>query len=169
MALFGGETVVASPEGYCIDTRSSRDRRGFVVMAGCALVSSDPRMPLTDGLLTVQVGDAGTAIVDGGEETLREVLATAGGVALLSATGDPTDIEVDALDSRNGIVYVHFSDAGPPPAAGLENLEWRAFFDLGGRLATVSLRGFERAPIDSRAGLTLLLRATEIIRAANAA
>lgn len=167
MALADGEVVVATPTGYCIDERTSRPARGFVVMAGCALVSDEPSMPAIDGLITVQVGEADTAFVADDEEALRTLLATAQGASVLSPTGDPTAIEIDRLESRDGVVYVHFLDQSPPPADGLEQLEWRAFFDLGTRLATVTIRGFERTPLDTDDGLSLLRRAVATIRDAS--
>jgi len=169
MALVGGEVVVATPTGYCIDQRTSRPSSGFVVMAGCALVSDEQSMPSVDGLLTVQVGDADTALVAADEVALRSLLATAQGAAVLSPNGDPTAIEIDRLENRDGVVYVHFLDTAAPPVDGLEQLEWRAFFDLGSRLATVTVRGFDRAPIDTDQGLLLLRRAVATIRDANGA
>lgn len=164
-----GSVTVAAPSGYCIDNGTSRPSRGFVVMAGCALVSNEQRMPAVDGLITVQVGDPETAFVSADEEALRALLATAEGAAILSPSGDPTGIEIDELESRDGVVYVHFLDRSPPPADGLEQLEWRAFFDLGSRLATVTVRGFARSPIDAGEGLALLRRAVATIRDASSA
>jgi len=169
MSLAEGDVVVATPTGYCIDERTSRPSRGFVVMAGCALVSDEPSMPAVDGLITVQVGDADTALVDNDEEALAALLATAQGAAVLSPNGDPTAIEIDRLENRDGVVYVHFIDSAAPPVDGLEQLEWRAFFDLGSRLATVTVRGFARAPLDTDEGLSLLRRAVATIRDASPA
>ena len=169
LALADGAVTIAAPEGYCIDGRASRPPQGFVIMAGCALVSSDARMPVTDGLITVQIGAEGTAGVTQSPSTLRNLLATAEGAALLSSNGDPTAISVDALESDSRAVYVHFTDSAAPPKAGLEQVEWRAFFDLGDRLATVTLRGFERAPIDAGDGLRLLRASVETIRRATEA
>ena len=125
-------------------------------------------MPESDGLITVQIGGAGTATIDGEEQDLQLLLATAQGAAVLSPSGDPTSIEIDQIESRDGAVYVHFVDSGAPPADGLEQREWRAFFDIGDRLATVTLRGFERAPISQQAGLDLVRQTVSTIRSATA-
>lgn len=169
MSLLGGAAVVQAPDGYCIDQGSSRTRSGFVVMAGCALVSEQAEMPYRDGLITVQVGEAGTAAVAGSEQELRDLLGSAAGVGLLSAVGDPTSISVDTLVSQDNLVLVHFTDRAPPPFDGLEQAEWRAFFDLGDRMSTVTVRGFARAPLDVNAGLGLLEQSVRAIRQANAA
>lgn len=169
MSLVDGAVEVAAPGGYCIDEGTSRPSRGFVVMAGCALVSNDQRMPSVEGLITVQLGDEGTALVSADAAALRDLLATAEGAAVLSPNGDPTAIEVDRLESVNGVVFVHFVDSNPPPVDGLEQAEWRAFLDLGTRLTTVTVRGFERAPLDAEDGLNLLRRAVAALRAPGAA
>lgn len=169
MQLVGGEVILQAPDGYCIDTRSSRARAGFAVMAGCALISDEAVMPFRDGLLTVQLGDPGTAAVAGSEQALRDLLQSAAGVSLLSPSGDPAAISVDALLSRPNLVSVHFTDAAPPPFEGLEQVEWRAFFDLGDRMATVTVRGFERAPLTENAGLSLLEQAVRALTLANPA
>ena len=167
MFLLGGDVVVNAPDGYCIDQGASRSRSGFAVMAGCALVSDAQIMPFRDGLITVQVGEAGTAAVAGSEGALRELLASAAGVGLLSSSGDPAAVTIDRLDSQSNLVSVHFTDATPPPFDGLEQAEWRAFFDLGDRLATVTVRGFARAPMSEAAGLALLQQAVAALQAAN--
>lgn len=167
LTLMEGDVVVAAPSGYCIDQSSSRPARGFVVMAGCALVSNDPSMPAEEGLVTMQVGGAETALVAADEQALRDLLTTVQGAAVLSPNGNPASIRIDQLESGDGVVYVHFVDSAPPPVAGLEQAEWRAFFDIGTRLATVTVRGFERSPLETEPGLRLLRRAVATIRDAS--
>jgi hypothetical protein len=167
MQLLDGAVVVQAPDGYCIDQGSSRPLSGFVVMAGCALVSEQAEMPFRDGLVTFQVGGPGTAGVAGSEEALRSLLSTAEGVSLLSSNGNPTTITVDALDSASNLVTVHFFDMAPPPFDGLEQFEWRAFFDLGDRISTVTVRGFDRAPMTEAAGIGLLRQTVRTIQQAN--
>jgi len=125
-------------------------------------------MPTRDGLITVQIGGPGTASVTGNEQALRALLNTAGGVAILSATGRAEGISIDVLDARSNLVAVRFRDASVPAFDGLEPVEWRAFLDLGDRLATVTVRGFLRAPLDADAGRLLLEEAVAALRAANA-
>ena len=159
LSLFDGEIVVQAPDGYCIDPATSRPSDGFAAMAGCALVSSDAVMPSKDAWITVQTGAPGTAAVAGNEATLRSLLATASGVALLSARGQPTDITVRSLMSRDQVVIVRFIDSAAAPFPGLANDEWRAFLDLHDRLVTVTVRGFARAPLQPDDGLALLEQA----------
>ncbi len=167
LSVLEGAVSVRGPEGYCVDLQSSRASSGFAVLAGCALVSDAALMPAIEGLITVQIGAAGSASVAGAEPELAALLRTAQGAQLLSAAGNPASVQVDRVDRAEGVVVVRFSDAAPARTAGLEPLEWRAFLDIRGRLTTISLRGFERAPVLAEQGLRLLSQAIGALRAAN--
>lgn len=169
MAMFDGSVVARSPEGYCIDSRTSRPETGFAVMGGCAILSRLMIMPRVEGLITVQFGAPGSATVEGAERDLVALLRSARGAALLSASGRPEAVLVEGIETGPGIVLVRFLDTAPPIAEGLERVEWRAFLDVAGRLTTVTVRGFERAPLDRAAGLALMSEAVSALRAANAA
>lgn len=158
---------VATPDRYCIDRAVSREGQDFYVMAGCALVSNLEVMPFRDGLITVQFGADQTAAITGAETDMRALLSTAEGVALLSSSGNPGAITVDALETGDNLVIVHFTDTAPPLFDGLEQSEWRAFLDIGGRLTTVTVRGFARAPMTRNDGQALLLQAVGVLVEAN--
>lgn len=168
MKLMEGTVVAQGPAGYCIDARTSRPETGFAVMGGCGILSRMGIMPQSEGLVTVQFGAPGSAAVAGSEEDLVALLRSARGAQILSSSGLPESILVDAIESEDGLVLVRFQDTAPPIAAGLERTEWRAFLDIAGRLATVTARGFERAPMDSAAGRLLIGEAVAALRAANA-
>lgn len=169
LALYDGAVRAAGPEDYCIDTGLSRPARGFAVMAGCATLAGADRAPAIEGLITIQVGASGSATVAGNEAAMAALMRTAPGVALLSETGQPETIRIDAISSQSGLVVVHFIDASGAQIGGLEAAEWRAFLDVGPHLATIRLRGFDRAPLDRDRGLQLLTRAVDALRAANEA
>lgn len=163
----GGAVTVQGPEGFCVDTRTSRPGRGFAVLASCALVSDMAVVPGIEGLITVQVGDAGSALVAGSERDLVSLLQSPTGAALLAGNGDAGSIDLDFVDNSPGLVLVHFTDSAAPMVPGVEALEWRAFLDLGDRLATIGVRGFARDPLGRDEGLRLLNRAVFALRAAN--
>ena len=167
LSMLEGAVSVRGPEGYCVDQQSSRPSSGFAVLAGCALVSDAAMMPTLEGLITVQIGSANSASVSGAEAELAGLLRTAQGAQLLSAAGNPASVQVVRVDRADGVVVVRFSDAAPAPLPGLEPSEWRAFLDIRGRLTTISLRGFDRAPIPSDQGLRLLSQAIGALRSAN--
>ncbi len=166
-AMLDGAVNVRGPEGFCVDTGISRPARGFAVMAACGLISDLPTVPAIEGLITVQVGAEGSAVVGGSEETMRTLLQSEPGVQLLASNGRPGSITIDRIDTRPGLVVVHFTDTAPPVVAGVERIEWRAFLDLGDRLATISVRGFTRAPLRRDTGLLLLDQAVFTLQAAN--
>lgn len=168
LSVLDGAVSVRGPEGFCVDQQSSRAEAGFAVLAGCALVSDATVMPSHEGLITVQIGGSDSAGVAGAESELAGLLRTAQGAALLSASGDPATVQVRRVDRADGVVVVRFSDAAPAATPGLERLEWRAFLDIKGRLTTISLRGFDRAPLPAEQGLRLLSQAIGALRAANA-
>lgn len=168
MALLDGTVSVRGPEGFCVDQQASRPVTGFAALAGCAVISDAVMMPALEGLITVQFGAPGSATVSGAEAELAGLLRSAQGAALLSSTGDSGTIHIARVDRADGVVVVRFSDAAPAPTPGLEPLEWRAFLDVRGRLTTISLRGFDRAPIPADQGLRLLSQAIGALRAANA-
>lgn len=166
-ALLDGTVHARGPDGFCVDPAASRPDAGFAAMGGCALISAIALMPQTEGLITVQFGAAGSAAVDGDEAAVVALLRSAQGAGLLSATGRPEAIVVNGIETLPGTVMVRFSDAAPPLAQGLEQVEWRAFLDLRGRLVTVSVRGFTRAPLTRARGLDLMGQAVMALRAAN--
>lgn len=167
MAMYDGSVTARSPEGYCIDSRTSRPETGFAVMGGCALLSRLAIMPQVEALITVQFGATGSASVEGAERDLVALLRSARGAALLSSSGVPEGVLVEGIETGPGVVLVRFTDTAPPIAAGLERTEWRAFLDVAGRLTTITVRGFERAPLDRDRGLALMTDAVRQIRGAN--
>lgn len=167
LAVAGGAVTVQGPEGYCVDTRVSRPSRGFAALASCALISDIAVVPGIEGLITVQVGSAGSAIVEGAEQDLARILRSETGAALLASDGAPSSVVMDRVETSAGLVIVHFTDRAPPAIDGLEQLEWRAFLDINGRLVTIGVRGFQRAPLTPAEGLRLLNRAAYSLRLAN--
>ncbi|RYG90370.1 hypothetical protein EU803_14175 [Loktanella sp. IMCC34160] len=168
VSVLDGGFRVRTPDGYCIDRQASNTGDGFVVMAGCALVSNTDIMPDLAALITVQVGATGSAIVAGAETDLAAFVESEGGKALLSQTGDASEIDVRFVQSATNLVEVWFTDEGPDRFDGLEPMQGRAFLDVNGHLVTVNVRGYSRDPISRRQSARLLLLTVDALRAANA-
>lgn len=165
LSLLGGDARARGPEGYCIDQAASNARRGFTVMAGCALLTDSVAvMPRLDGLITVQFGDEGTASVAGNEDAFASFLNTETGRSLLASGGDAATLsEVTTLTDRSGVL-VRFEDTSGPLFAGTQQAQWRGFLDINGRMATVSVLSFERAPLSrSEAQRLLIVTMSELI------
>lgn len=169
MSLLGGDVRVRGPEGYCVDQRASNARRGFAVLAGCALLSEEAAiMPSLDGLITVQIGAEDTASVTGNEEAFAAFLETDTGRGLLAADGDVGAIADLSTTADLAGVLVRFEDAGGPAFEGTSGAQWRGFMDVEGRLATISVLSFERAGLTRAEGERLLVVAMAELAEVNA-
>lgn len=166
LSVMGGTQKVRGPDGYCVDRRTSRPTSGFAVLAGCALVSDAAVMPSVSGIITVQFGRSGTAIVGEDPEALAALMRTDRGRALLSQTGDPATVTVrDVRASADRVTEVYFTDTAPGEIGGVQADQWRAFFDLDDRLVTLGVRGTDHDPLSQSEGTALLRAAVaEILR-----
>ncbi|MEL6957895.1 MAG: hypothetical protein AAGL89_02945 [Pseudomonadota bacterium] len=169
LALIGGEVRVRGPQGYCVDQGASDARTGFAVMAGCALMSDEVGvMPTLDGLITVQFGAPDTASVSGNEEAFAAFLRSEAGRGLLAGNGELASIgEVNTITDQAGVL-ARFSDDSGPPISGTTGPQWRGFLDINGRLTTISVLSFERAPLSRGQGERLLVVAMAELAEVNA-
>lgn len=169
LSLLGGDVRVRGPQGYCVDQGASNARRGFAVLAGCALLSEDAAvMPALDGLITVQFGDEGTASVTDNEEAFAAFLKSDTGRALLAGDGDMANVpQVATIADRAGVL-ARFEDTSGPALAGTSGPQWRGFLDVRGRLVTVSVLSFDRAALSRGEGERLLIVAMAEVAEVNA-
>ena len=154
--LGGGAILLQAPAGYCVDRVSSRPSDDFAVLAPCATLGANAPAPDVVGLVTVLAGEPGSGAVAVDEIALRDFLITDDGQALLSQTGNADQISILSTQAFDDQVMVHFTDQGAPPLEGLQNEEWRAFRDVGGRLVTIGVRGLAVAPLQDGPGASLL-------------
>ena len=163
LSLLGGEAVARSPRDYCISPSASRPAAGFAIMGRCATASPNSN----DGFITLQIGAAGSGFAPSEAEALRQLLQSDAGRGLLSQDGNGAAVRVNATDVAGDTVIVRFQDRGATPVPGLQTTEWRGFFDVNGRLATVSVRGLAAAPLGTDDGEVLLARTIAEVRQAN--
>jgi len=156
IALYGGDVTAAVPVGYCIETKASKPRSGFAVMVACEVIAGTNDRPDLNGFVTVQVGEAGSAVVAGNADAFQGVLNTTAGENLLSANGNASTVSVEGFKQVSGAVTVRFTDHTAPPVSGLQTTEWRAFVDIKGRLTTIAVRGLAGMPLSSSEGQALL-------------
>ena len=166
IALAQGEVIATSPAGYCVDDIGSHPERDFAILAPCVTLGADTATPSLIGFATVQVGPADSGSVAADELALRDYLITEDGARLLSQTGDAEAVDILSSQAFNSQVMIHFTDAGPPPMAGLQGEEWRAFTNINGRLVTIGVRGLAVAPLQEGPGATLLKLVLAGVRAA---
>ena len=154
--LAGGAVRLQAPAGYCVDTMASRPAEDFAVLAPCATLGVEAATPDVVGLITVLAGAADSGAIANDEIALRDFLITPQGRALLSQSGTAGDITILSTQAFDDQVMVHFNDQGAPPLEGLQNEEWRAFRNIGGRLVTVGVRGLAASPLQDGPGAGLL-------------
>lgn len=125
-------------------------------MVSCAALGVAEPAPDVLGVATIQVGPAGSGTIIQEEIAMRDFLITPAGAALLSHRGNSQDIKILSAQAFDRKVMVHFTDGGPPPVAGLQNEEWRAFTEIDGHLVTIGVRGLAAAPLQDGPGAALL-------------
>ena len=157
LSLLGGDVRARGSEGYCVDQGASNARRGFAVLAGCALLSGDAAiMPTLDGLITIQFGDEDTASISGNETAFAQFLETDSGRALLASSGDLANVSEVSTITNNAGVLARFEDTSGPVIAGTSGPQWRGFLDINGRLTTISVLSFDRDALSRGEGERLL-------------
>ena len=169
IAVRGGAVTVRGPANFCIDGAASNSADGFAVLAGCNVIATRGKAPAHPALITVQVGDADSATVNGAEDVLATFLESDDGAELLSASGDASAIKIEDVRHSDGLVEVRFTDSSPLPTEALQVGEWRAFTDVAGRLVTINVRSLARAPLLQQEGAVLLRQAVAAMKAANPA
>ncbi|WP_368185261.1 hypothetical protein [Aestuariibius sp. HNIBRBA575] len=169
LSLFDGDISLRGPDGYCIDRSASRTDTGFVVVAACARVSDAELLPSLDGFLTYQVGEPDTAIVNGSESSLADLMETEAGQALLAQSGLAEDVEIIETQFISERVFVRFTDTSAPDIEGMDASMWRAFLDVNNRLVTINLRPITGTDMSSWQGKSLIQSAADVLSDANRA
>ncbi|SEQ73717.1 hypothetical protein SAMN05428995_10753 [Loktanella sp. DSM 29012] len=168
LRLTGG-IVVAAPQGYCIDPQVTRPQRGFAFLAACAAINAASDRPLPDrmALITVQVGDANSALVAGSEPAFRAFLETQQGATLLGVSDIGGPVDVLSTGAATNAVTVYTRDTAPPDIVGSQPESWRLFTDLSGRVVTITVRGLTQAPLTQVQSREVLDQILQQLRAAN--
>lgn len=164
--------VVTGPHGFCVDETATRTEgdTAFVLLGNCAAISNAPRadQPAVPVVLTAAISDASDA------GSIRESIAdldsyfrSEAGRALLSRTQEASTVSV--LDSRTeGETFLlHASDVSAGALEGVQTDYWRAYFDLGSRIATLSVYALQERGVTQDQTLAVLREFAATMRAAN--
>ena len=159
LALYGGAVTAAGPASYCVDNRTSRPGRGFALMAACARLGEDAPVPFDDAVLSLQIGGDQSASVTGNETEM---------IALLRAT-PPSGLggSIEAVDGGAGAVFATLDGTGEGALAGTLPPLHRAFFDINGRLAVLTVLPYAAAPVTANEAQGLATAAVSAIRSVN--
>lgn len=159
--VMDGWGTIRAPRGYCVSPETSRPADGFVTMAPCYIAAGSGNAPQYEGLITVQVGAAQSAIVQGNE---AEMLAFLQDDAGLTVIADRPGLSTIGGQVHGSVVEILIQEGLSANISGVKPHEWRAFLDVDGRLVTIAVRPFALNPISDSEALELLRTATSRVQ-----
>jgi hypothetical protein len=169
-----GETVaIAAPGGFCIDEAStaSGPSGAFVMVSDCGLLGQPGgRTPPVGAVMTASISANPDLVAQGGETTLDDLeafLGTPRGRAVLGRSGDANATRILQTTRSGDVLYVLVEDRGQQPMPGVEERFWRGFMTVNGRLAALSIQGFQGASPSPEDKLRYLSAFAASLRAVN--
>ena len=152
--------VVAGPPGFCVDPVASRTGGpAFALLGSCAALDPRPGAPRPDvrAMLTVTLAERGAAgPVADSADLLEGFFRSEDGRAALSRRGEANTVEVLESFRRGDLFVLHARDRSTGVAPGLATDYWRGYFDIEAGIVSVSVLGFEDAPLSRESGLDTL-------------
>ena len=139
--------VVAGAPGWCVDRATTRAeaQAAVVIFGSCAALSRDaaqPR-PAVSGIVTVSVETTPNGAPP--PAAIEAFLRSDTGRAALSRSGRAESVEILETDIEGETLVLHAVDRSGLPGTTSEEY-WRALFEIGGRVVTVSLVAADGAP-----------------------
>ncbi|PWK61503.1 hypothetical protein [Roseicyclus mahoneyensis] len=165
--------VVTGPEGYCVDPTATRnsDDTGFVLLGNCAAIanSGGAAQPAVPAVLTAAVSEPS----DGGRladsmADLDTFFRSEDGLRLISRTGDASTVTVLDTAVEGDVFLLHASDSSAAAIDGVQGDYWRAYLDVGNRIATLSVLALEDRALSRDDSLVTLREFISAVQAANA-
>lgn len=173
VSVAGTPVTIAAPRGFCIDPEgtTSSERGAFVLVSDCGLLGMGRgATPPVGAVLTASVSANPDLVAEGGETTLDDLeafLATARGRAVLGRSGDADRTRLLQATRQGDVLYVLVEDRGQQFLPGVEPRFWRAFMTVNGRMAALSIQGFQGAGPGDQEALRHLAAFAAAIRANN--
>lgn len=165
--------VITGPEGYCVDPTATRnsDDTGFVLMGNCAAIANSRRVvqPATPAVLTAAISESseGGRLADSMAD-LDAFFRSEEGLRLISRAGDPSTVNVLETQVEGEVFLVHASDTSAGAIEGVQPDYWRAYLDIGNRLATLSVIALEDRALSRDESLDTLRGFVIAVQQANA-
>lgn len=172
VAVTGDLIVVTGPEGYCVDPTATRDNgdTGFVLMGNCAVIANSRRatQPATPAVLTAAVAEAS----DGGRLSdsmadLDSFFRSDDGLRLISRSGDAATVTILETLVEGDVFLLHAEDTSEGAIDGVQDVYWRAYLDVGNRLATLSVLALEDRALSREDSLDILRGFVTAVQQAN--
>jgi hypothetical protein len=172
VALTRDRVIVTGPDGFCIDPTATRDTddTGFALLGNCAAIANSRRavQPQSPAVLTAAISapSAGGRLADSLDD-LDAFFRSQDGLTLLSRAGDPASVTVlDTATTRDAFL-LHASDSSAGAIAGVQPDYWRAYLDVGPRIATLSVLALEDRALEREEALGILRTFVTAVQAAN--
>ena len=167
LIMFDGNVRAVGPVGFCADPDSSSPKRGFAMFAPCSTLEVEGAAVAVSALTTIQFGPEQSAMVAQDAAGFADYLRGGNGPVVLSRSGEADTVKVIEIRELDNHIAVYLHDKAPARIEGAQKSEWRAFLDIAGRLATISVRGLDAAPLNDNAGAALLAQAVKELITAN--
>lgn len=172
--LTASAVTITGPRGFCVDptaTRNSSDT-GFAVLGNCAAISGSARagQPDVPVVLTAAVSEPSTGTsLTANLDALDAFFRSSEGRTLLSRSGDADSVQILSTRTQGGMFLLHARDTSAGNMGGVAQDYWRAYMDIGPRLATLSVLSLDEADVTDTQALDTLTRFAAAVQGANPA
>lgn len=165
--------VVTGPRGFCVDETATRAEgdTAFVLLGNCAAISASrradqPEVPVVLTAAISEASDAGSIA-----ESIAELDAyfrSEAGRTVLSRSQDAETVTLIETITEPDMFLLHASDTSAGAMEGVGDDYWRAYLDIGARIATLSVFALEDRGVTAEDGLGALRAFAATMRQANA-
>lgn len=174
VAVTADRIVVTGPDGFCVDPTATRDTgdTGFVLLGNCAAIANSRRaaQPQSPALLTAAISaPSGDGRLADSLPALDGFFRSPEGLSLLSRAGEPDSVQVLETATVGDAFLLHASDTSAGAIDGVQPDYWRAYLDVGPRIATLSVLALEDRALDREQSLEILTAFVSAVQAANTA
>ena len=164
--------TIGGLDGFCVDPEATQDRgiTAFVLLGNCAAIANSARLPqpAVPALLTASISEPseGSRLRDS-IPSLGSFFTSENGRRLLSRDDNHETVEV--LDSfhQADVFFLHARDSSTGSIEGVREDYWRAYLDLGNRIATLSVLGLAEEEITNDQSLETLRSFAMVVASAN--
>jgi hypothetical protein len=162
VAVLGGAITVAGPDGWCIDSRATRETgdQAFVLLVRCRGGRGQPVLSVTVSDIRVPSGDREAQLAG-----LVEFVLTDAGRGQLSRRGRMDEVTIRSHRIVDGALWLDLADTGNPDSLQPDYL--RVVLPLAGRLVTLSAMSPAGAPSPPEAGAEALEGLIAVLRRRN--
>lgn len=172
IAVTPDRVMVTGPEGFCIDPSATRDRgqTAFVLLGNCAAIGNSARLPQpqTPAVLTAAISEPGPAgSLASNIPAMAAFFTSAEGRGMLSRDQNPASVEILNMFHQGDVFFLHARDVSAATIQGMRPEYWRAYMDVGPRIATLSVLSPNDQASDDNANLQVLHQFASAVAAAN--